>query len=282
VAATTENEAYVLLHDLALWKEDEGVLKWIKNLSIGDRVKLSDQTGKFKTEGSDAERDYVKVIYGDKEGWTRPNYLAAKAKLGAIIATKAKIYTEPRDIKVTARYVSGMTLVAVFNEGSEGDYLKVAGYDYDQKVLLNDSTFVSKSDVTMQEVDINAITLYIASTQAKTVELKINLLSTIMDKYSGSFFAPQIETALNDLKGISTKPSTPTSGNFLVLEDKVNIRETSDEINGKILGVLAKDTIITVTDMTTESYTINGKTAPWYKMSDPQGWVFGAFLTPAQ
>jgi len=282
VASTTDHEAYVLMHDLAMWKEDAGVLKWLKNLSIGDKVILKDQTGKFKTEGTDAERDYVKVAYGDKEGWVRPNYLATKAKLGAVISEKAKIYSEPRDIKVTGKFMSGMTLVAIFNEGGQGDYLKVAGYDYAQKVLLTDDIYINKSDITMLDSDVNAITLYIAATQAKAVDLKINLLSTALDKYSGSFFASQIESTLNDLKGISTKPSSAASGSFIVLEDNVNIRETSDETNGKVLGILAKDTIVEVTDMTTQSYTVDGKSAPWYKLADPQGWVFGAFLSPVQ
>jgi len=209
VVAASSIEAYVLIHDLAMWKEEGGLLKWVMNLSVADRVKLSDQSGKFKTEGSDTERDYVKVVYGDKEGWVRPIFLAAKATLGVVITEKAKIYSEPRDIKVTSKFLSGKTLVAVFNEGGEGDFFKVAAYDYSQKTLFTDNTFISKSDITMQDADINAITLYIAASQAKTPELKLNLLSMAVEKYRDSFFAPELTNELAAMKGEEPEAMEP-------------------------------------------------------------------------
>lgn len=283
ITAVTDKEGYVLLHDLALWTEKDGVLVWSMNLALGDKVTLLEQTGTFKTEGSTKDREFIKVKYdAEREGWVLPAYIAQDAKLGVVSADPAQIFSEPREIKVTANSLSAGTVVAVFNNGGAGEFLRVTGNDYTKNAFYGDKTFVMASDVTTTESDVNAMIFFTAASKAKSKEVKINMLTVAMNKYADSVFAPKIQAALDEARGVVKKDSTPVSGSFIALDDKVAILDVPDEKLGKSVGALAQDTVVQVVEMTTQTYTVGGKTAPWYKIADPQGWVFGGSLTPAE
>ncbi len=123
------NEAYIIRNEAALWQEQSGgVLKWAENLTIGDQVTLLNRTAKFKLEG--AEREFIKVKALDgMEGWVRTLYVAPKASLGVIKADGAIVYSEPRDVKITSKSISSMTIVAMLQEGSTSSFAKVMCYD---------------------------------------------------------------------------------------------------------------------------------------------------------
>lgn len=195
--ASQEPKAFNILHDIALWKEEGGSLKWMKSLAIGDEVRIFNDVRKFKTEGSQTERSYVKVGYGGSEGWVRDDFIIPDSRLGVVMSPAAKIFTEPKDIKVSAKTLGNMTLVAIRNGTETNGYVKVAGYDYSQDALFSGDTWVSLSDLTTREDDITLTTLYTAAQVTKSPEQKKNLLSTAVEKYSGSFFAPKAQDALN-------------------------------------------------------------------------------------
>jgi hypothetical protein len=70
------------------------------------------------------------------------------------------------------------------------------------------------------------------------------------------------------------------SGKFSVIADKVNVRAAPDEKNGEVVAQVNSSDRVEILEKTLDSYTIKDQAAPWYRIKDPSGWVFGAFLKP--
>jgi uncharacterized protein YgiM (DUF1202 family) len=277
-APLAQNEAFVLLNGLALWQDDKAKLTWMENLAIGDRVTLLNRTSKFKQDGQD--RDFVRIKAPDgKEGWVRQPFIASKASLAVVKADQAVIYSEPREVKITSRYVSSMTIVAVLQDGSTGSYAKIQGYDRAQKTLFTDATFVSVDDLTISEMDINAVILYTVAVDDPKV--KNNLLKLAMTKYGGSIFLPNLQAAAG-VAPVAARDTRPATGAYLVNDDNVNVRSTPDEKSGQVVGKLNTGAQVDVTEMTSQTYTVGNSNAAWFHIKNPDGWVFGSFLEPVQ
>jgi hypothetical protein len=279
-APLAANEAFVIYNNLPLYQEPQsGVLKWAESLTIGDRVVLLNRTFKFKLDGK--ERDYTKVrAQSGKEGWVRSPYVAAKAILGVVKADRAVVYSEPRDVKVTSKYISLLTVAAVLQDGGSGGFSKVACYDVPQDVSFTDGVFVSTDDLTTADIDVNAAVLYAAAMASKDAGVKRNLLTVASGKYGSSIFGGKIQEALG--AGSAPRATAPTTGGFTVNSDRVFVRSAPDEKAGQPLTQLDTGSQVDAVEMTAQTYTIDGQTARWYRVEYPAGWIFGAFLTPRQ
>lgn len=272
-------EGYILLQDLAMWQDQwGGSLKFLEALTIGDKVTVLGQTAKFKQDGREREYTKIKSLSG-KEGWVRSSYIASNATLGVVKVPKSVIYSEARDVKVTSRSVSNLTIVAIFKDGSTGNFIKIGGWDVSQESLLTDE-FISKDDVTLDDFDVNAIILYRVAMGQKKAEIKKNLLNLALTKYGRTIFADKIQAILNPDNAV-TPAFVVAMGNFIINDNNVNVRNLPDDKTGVALKLLTKDTPVEVIQATANSYTINGVTAQWFHIKDPDGWVFGAFLAPA-
>jgi hypothetical protein len=190
-----QNEAYVIMNDLPLWQDQGGALKWIENLTIGDQVTLLNRAGKFKQDGK--EKDFVRIKAPDgQEGWVRTPYVAPKAALAVVKADKAIVYSEPREVRITSKSISYMTIVAVLTDGSTADFAKVQCFDPTQNTSFLDATYIAREDLTTSDTDVNSVVLYTVAAAAKSQEVKKNLLKIIGSKYSGSVFFQNIQDAL--------------------------------------------------------------------------------------
>jgi len=277
-APTAPNVGYVLIQGLAMYTDSNAKLTWLEALTVGDAVTPLGRTAKFRVDGKDTE--YIRIRATDgKEGWVLPPYVATKASLAVVKVDQSVVYAEPRDVKVTSRFVTGMTVVAVLQDGSGGGFAKIQGYDRVQKRLFTDATYVSLDDLTMADTDVNAAILYTVAVTSDTPAVKASLLKVAMTKYGDSLFLPQIQAAA----GVAApRATTPASGAWVVGYDNVNLRAAPDEKNGQVIGRLMKGTRVEVSEMTRDTYTVAGSTAAWYHLVDPDGWVFGASLTPDQ
>jgi hypothetical protein len=196
------NTAVILIHGTPLYDESNKVLKAIDYLTLGDIVTLLNRTGTFSESGKDRDFTRVRAPNG-REGWSRTQFMATKATLAMVKADKTVIYSEPRDVKLTSRNVSGLTLVAVLQDGSTATFAKIQGYDAAQGVLFTDSTFVTMDDLTTSIIDVNAGILIDVAAATKDAVVKKNLLTIALKKYSQSVFLPRIQAAL----GIDASPS---------------------------------------------------------------------------
>jgi hypothetical protein len=271
------NEAFVIMNNLPLWTEKGGTLEFKENLIIGDRVVLLNKAAKFKQDGK--ERDYVKVRSSTgNEGWVRAPYVVAKAMIAIVAAEKATIYSAPRDVSMTTKYISHMTLVAVLQDGSTPEFAKVVAYDASRDLYYTDPVFVSKTDLTFAEVDVNAFILFTTAKTSKDKGLRANFLKTIEAKYAASVFMAEIRATLAP-ETAPQKATMAVSGVYTVNDNNVNLRATPDEINGQVVTQLSKGAQVEVLEVTVQSYTIGGLTGQWYRIKEPAGWVFGPFLS---
>jgi hypothetical protein len=106
-----------------------------------------------------------------------------------------------------------------------------------------------------------------------------NLLTIAVNKYGSSVFMPKLQQALGGAP--AAKPTVAATGSYIVNFDRVNVRDAPDEVNGKVVTQLQAGIVVEVLEATAQSYKIGGNTAPWYRIMDPEGWVFGASLAPA-
>jgi hypothetical protein len=208
-APLASNSAVLLVNGAALYEDTNKVLKALDYLALGDILTLMNKTGTFSENKKDQDFTRIKAPNG-KEGWVRTQFIATKATLAIVKADKAVIYSEPRDVKLTSRFISGMTLVAVLQDGSTSTFAKVQGYDAAQGRLFTDATFVSTSDLTVSDNDVNAGILYDVAAVTKDPVLKKNLLTVAMRKYSGSIFLDKIQTGLGISSNIGEDSGSDT------------------------------------------------------------------------
>jgi hypothetical protein len=128
---------------------------------------------------------------------------------------------------------------------------------------------------------LNAAILYTVAAATKNPDVKKNLLNVAATKYAGSVFIGKVQQALG-ITPVVAKETMAAAGTYTVDFDNVNVRDAPDEVNGKVLTQLDQGTVVEVTEVTSQSYTVAGKTAAWFKIADPEGWVFGASLSPQE
>lgn len=276
-----KDEAFVLVNGLPLYQEQGGALKWKEGLTLGDKVQLKSGVQKKKVEGK--ERDYVKVkAPSGNEGFVRSQFVAAKAGLAVVKADKTSVYSEPRDVKITARTIGGMTLLAVLQDGSGPAFAKVVGYDAAQDAYYTDPVYVATEDLSSAEADVNSVILFAAAKAAKSKDVKDSLFKVIQKRYSSSIFFAKIQAALaSSSPATQSKPTEPAGASFVVNDDHVNVRSQPDEVNGQVVAQLDRGKVVEVVEQTSQSYTVGGSTDRWFRIAEPAGWIFGAFLDPS-
>ncbi len=189
------NTAVVLVNGASLSEDTNKVLKAVDYLTLGDIVLLMGRTGSFADGGAQKDFTRVKAPNG-KEGWVRTQYIATKASLAIVKADQAMLYTEPKTVKLTSRYVSSMVLVAVLQDGSSSTYAKVQYWDAAQNTFAADSAYVRMDDLAASPADVSAGILLYVSKGTKDPAIKKNLLRVAKLKYGGSQFMPKVAEAL--------------------------------------------------------------------------------------
>lgn len=266
-----QNEAFVLLNNASIFREKSmGNLEFAETATLGDKVVVQGGIVKAKFDGK--ERDYYKVkLPSGKEGFIRANVLGIGGTLGVVKADGVLTYSEPRDVKVTDRSLSRAQVAVVLKDGSTDQFIHVVGYE-DAKDLPFD-LYVASSDVSINDVDLSAVILLTVAKSQKNPAVKKNLLTAAVNKYSTSQFMDLVQAQLGP------RATKPLAGTFAVNDDNVNVRDLPNEAGSKVVGTLGNGQIVTVVEVTADSYTVGGKTAPWYRVQAPAGWVFGTFLT---
>lgn len=270
------NEGFVLLNGTSLFKEKSmGVLEWVEALTLGDKVTLLGGITKAKYNGN--EREYYKVkLASGKEGFVRSNLLGVEGTLGVVKADSSFLYSEPRDVKITEKSLVRAQVVVVLKSGATDQFIPVVGYDEAKDVPFS-SVFVTKEDVSINDVDLNTVILLTVAKAQKNPTLKKNLLTVASTKYSTSIFQDLVAVALNG--GVPVPRAVkPFEGTFVVSDSNVNVRDLPNEKGSKVVAGLTKGQTLEVYEVTTDSYTVDGITAPWYHIKDG-GWVFGTYLT---
>jgi hypothetical protein len=221
-APVASNIAYVMVNDSPLYQDNpDKTLKYLEAITLGDSVTLVNKTATFKESGKDRDFTRVKAPSG-KEGWVRTQFIAAKATLAVVKA-------EPRDVKVTSRSISAMTVVAVMSDGSTAGFSKVQGYDGPKNVLFDSTSpiYMIPTDLSTSDADIQAAILFTVASASKSADVKKSLLKLAQTKYPGSIFISRIEAVLSGAPAAAaqTGGAAPPAG----VPDHIPVRLNSEK-----------------------------------------------------
>jgi len=274
------NEAFIIMNNLPLWTESGGKLSFKENLTIGDKVSLMNRTAKFKQEGKEREYKMVKAPSGNV-GWVRAPYAVDNCTLGVVRVDGAIVYSEPREIKMTAQSVSYMTIVAVLADGGSSDFARILCYDADKDAYFTETpVFVSRRDLTFADADLNAVIIYDTAKSTKNKAMRENFLKLIRSKYSGSLFFGKIQEGLEP-PAPKLQACTGDTASF-VNDDKVNVRNAP--VDGSVIDQLGKGTELELLEQTVDLYKAANPAIgpqPWYHVrygSGKEGWIFGEWV----
>ena len=272
---------FVILAGLGLADITDGAVKYVDSLTLGEKVSLTGQARKAGPAGS--ERDFVEVRReSGKAGWARADYVVASSMLGVVTADGAVIYSEPKNTGATAKIVPKLSILAIHAETAGQAFIRITTYDPAAKVLSHD-VYMKNEGVSTRGEDVqSAILLLLAAASDKPTQKRAFLQSAAKD-YPGSMFITQVEDSIAALN--APPPSRETEKFFASMAstaDAVNVRDAPDETTGKVVATLANGQAVDVEEKTVESYTVLDKTAPWYRIKEPAGWVFGAWLSTGE
>ncbi len=280
--AANAKSGFVIIAGLGLADIAEGKAKFVDSLTLGEKVALTGLAG--KGTGSDGkERDFVQVKRDSgSTGWARTEYVVPNCFLGVVTADESIVYSEPKNTAATARSILKTTVLAVHAESAGQPLLKVTAYDPAANLFHKD-VYLRGEDVSSKPDDVQGAILLQLAGATKNPKQKEAFLKSAARDHPGSLFIAQIEESLAALS--APPPAKATEKFFATMaatDDAVNVRDAPDEKSGKVVGTLAKAQKVDVQEQTTESFTVGDKTAPWYKISEPAGWVFGAWLAPEE
>jgi hypothetical protein len=265
-----------------LWDIQDGAAKWSSALLLGEKLSLTGKTGKAAPAGGQ-ERDYVEVKReSGASGWARQDYVISKCALCVVSGDDAIVYSEPKNTAATAVNVPKLTIVAVHADGGVSPYVRITWFD-PASLVLSRSVYVREDALSRKPDDVQSIILLQIAQASKNPKQQQALLESARKDYPGSVFITQIEDALAAVSVPEAAKATEKFFATLVsVDDKVNVRSAPDETGGSVVTQLAKGQKVEVEEQTKESFTIDGQTAQWYRIKDPAGWVFGAWLAPEE
>ncbi len=256
----------------------DGNAKWTTALLLGEKLALTGQAAKGKlSDGKD--RDFVQVKRDSGTvGWARAEYVVSNALLAVVTADGAVVYKEPKNTAATGTTVPQMTVLAIQADSAGQAYIRVTWFDPVSLMLWKD-VYVRNEGISTRLDDVESVILLQLAAASANETQKRALLDSAAKDYPGSSFILKIEEALAAIAASQSPKSVEKFfAAMLSTADKVNVRDAPDETAGKVLAQLSKGQKVDVEEKTTESYTVGDQTAPWYRIADPKGWVFGAFL----
>jgi hypothetical protein len=290
-----EKSAFVIMGDLPLWALSQGALTFKENLPIGEKLSLLGQTARAVQTGK--ERDFLQVRRSSgSEGWVRAEYVVPKSILGVVTSDESVIYSAPDNTAAATSSLPQMTVLAINADTGGMTFIRVTAYDPEAKVLLK-GVYLRNEGVSSKPDDIQGAVLLQLAAGSKNLRQKQAFLTSAIKDYPNSFFMPQLKDALDALTRPAEAAPAPASqpasqpaqkdteaasGTMVTAEDAVNVYDAPDQKTGKVLATLAKGQSVELQEKTTDNATIGDRSAPWYRIKDPAGWVFGASLGAAQ
>ena len=278
--------AFVIMADLPLFAMNQGALVPRGTLPIGEKLALLGQPTKALQAGK--ERDFVPVRRDSgTDGWVRADLVISKSILAVVTTDTAAIYEAPNNTAATTSILPRLSIVAIASETGGMTFIRVTGYDAVAKILLR-NVYLRNEGVSSNPDDVQAaILLQLAAASKNLTQQRAFLTSAIKD-HPGSLFIPELNAALAALTAPRPVPppaqraTEPAGGVMVTRSDGVSVYDAPDEKTGKLLATLQNDQKVDVLEKTTDSYAIGGDTAPWFRIREPAGWVFGASLAAPQ
>lgn len=277
--------AFVIMADLPLFGMEQGALVPRGTLPIGEKLALLGQPTKAIQAGK--ERDFVPVKRDSGvEGWVRADLVISKSILAVVTTDTAAIYEAPNNTAATTSTIPRLSIVAIASETGGMTFIRVTGFDAAAKILLR-NVYLRNEGVSSNPDDVQAaILLQLAAASKNLTQQRAFLTSAIKD-HPGSLFIPELDAALTALTTPRPAPpaqrtTEPAAGVMVTSADGVSVFDAPDEKMGKLVSTLPKGRNVDILEKTVDSFAVGGNNAPWFRIREPAGWVFGASLAAPQ
>jgi hypothetical protein len=286
VVADSKN-GFCLVNGLSVWDLGGAQPRQASTLQIGERVAL---TGK-RTNATLFNKDRTVIeIRRDSgtQGWVREEFIASDSVLGVVTAEEAVLYTQPRNTGATGRTLSTMTIFAIRRDSAAQTFVRIAVYDTDALAVKRD-LFLRNEGISSRVAEVEtAVLCRLAADATNRTQREAYLKSALAD-YPASLFADRVHSLLEGSGGSGgtggTAPEAAnasdtelTGGAMAATQDNVHVLSAPDDTTGTVVASLVRGQTVQVEERTKGRTRIGSLSAPWYRIADPPGWVFGAFL----
>lgn len=260
-------------------------------LEYGEEVSMLDE--EIDGRAGDLKMRFLKILdKNDDEMWVNQRYIIPDGKIAVIIQDDVLLYEEAKLTKYTSSMLPKGQLVGVYPE-KDGVFTQISGWN---ESLYGFAQIYVKSDtISTNENDITAVILMDRAIKEENDTIKKQVLNTAAELNSATFgneiirLLAEMSDGLDNAAAKETGVKTPVTErpkreseafimDGLIISDNVRVRDYPYEAGSEIITTLSTGQNIVIVEKTISIYTIDGDTAPWFKISEPEGWVFGAFV----
>jgi hypothetical protein len=272
--------ALVIMADLQLWSIAQDSITFKEAIPIGEKLALLGQTEKVTQSGK--ERTFLRVRReSGSEGWVRSDFVVSNAILAVIATDDPVMYTAAGNTAATTETIPRMTIVAIHSDTGGMSFIRITCYDAKAKMLLK-GVYLRNEGVSSLTADVQSAILLQLAASSKSAKQRTAFISSAIKDYPDSLFLPEMNEALSPHAKAAAPATISAEGTMKVVGDAATVFDAPDSAEGKVLATLPKGQAVEVVEMTVESVTLGGQTAPWYRIKAPSGWVFGAALGPGE
>jgi hypothetical protein len=275
---TDRESGFCIMDNLTLWGMSSGTPKFLTGIPIGDKLALLGQNARIVQGG--APRELVRVrLSSDVEGWVRTEYVIADSVLAVTVDDEVAVYSRPIAQAFSEKSLPRMTLLAIYKSSAAMNFIRVSCIEQAGGTLTR-GIYLKNSGVSSLIDDVKSAILFKIASRTENQRKRAAFLTSALSDYPRSKFAEEIRQSL----AITREPASveiPTeslTATFVTADDSVNVLSIPDEAAGAIVATIPKGRTVEVMEKTRQSYSIGALSAPWYRIKDPEGWVFGVSL----
>jgi len=189
--------ALVIVGDQPLWTLTQGTMTLKETIPIGERLVLTGPAQKVTQAGK--ERDFLNVRRDSgSEGWVRADFVVSRSILAVIATDNAVIYSAPSNTAATTESIPRMTIVAIHSDTAGMSFIRVSCFDPAAKVLRR-NVYLRNEGVSARPFDVQSAILLQLAAGSKNVKQQKAFLSSAIQDYPDSVFAPELQSALDAL-----------------------------------------------------------------------------------
>ena len=278
-----EGVAFSLVEGLEIGSVSGQAFTPTGKLSLGEKLDLRNGTATALVGGEMQELLEARGESG-LEGYVPSSYIARGSGLAVVVSEQAALFDTSDGSSPRPQGIAAGVVVAARADAMQSDYPAVSFVLPGTRRAFQ-GVYIRKADLSYRLDDVGSAILMQRAELAENPERKVELLRQALRDHPSSSFVVRIEEEIASLDAASTeapageeRASEPFFASLVTTEDNVDVRSSPDDAAGKVVATLAeKGTAVEVEARTTSEYQVGELTAPWYRIRDPEGWIFGAY-----
>ncbi|MFW5688216.1 MAG: hypothetical protein ACOC1U_01490 [Spirochaetota bacterium] len=223
-----------------------------------------------------------------EEAYAFDRYLVPNATAAIVTDEQAVLYSRPNLASPTEVIVPRGSLAALHEPEPRSGFFNVTTYDHERETAYFDR-WVKAEDLSTEDVDVQAGSLLFVARRAGSDVVREELLRNA-EGLGESAFVDEVRRELALLRGEEPEDALPADLVGIEIEEfaftgVINENGTTvyryPQSRPEYAGTtLDEGAIVDVEERTVEAFTVDGETSSWFRVRNPAGWVFGAFIDP--